>query len=348
MSFLVVVTDEAQEPQGVQKTRSSPNRWPLTPEGIEIRRLRATERRQRVAELQRADALVVDQCVIHRALLRTLPRCRAIIRHGDGYDNLDLAAATREGIVCANKPGFWSREVGEHAFVMALAAYCRVPLAIVQKWYRRARQSHTRALTQERWMAGLRGRQVGIVGFGRTGKEAAMRFAKLRCAVVIHDPTVTKDELTSYRTHYATALPRHCSFEEIISLSDIVSLHVPASPANRHLLKYRHFRGMKRSAVVVNCARGSLIATKDLVRALHNGEIAAAALDTTEPESLPSGHPLTQMKNCILTPHVAWYSEPALRAMRESIVEDLRAIRARRPPLTPLNREVLALAQCRL
>ena len=315
--------------------------------GIELQllQLQGSDLARCKAALKKADLLVVGMLTIGAEIIATLSQCRALIRHGDGYDNMDIEAATAHGIICANKPGFWSEEVAEHALGLGLAIFGKRSLAAIQAW--RCQQPDAPLLPAS-WDMKLSNQQIGIVGFGRSGKAVAARYRTLGATIVFHDPTLQPQELTDFARLNNGYRPRHLSLEQLFASSDIITLHLPATARNRHFLSWPQFRIMKRDVVVVNCARGSLIHTADLLRALREGEIGGAALDTTDPEPLPSDHPLYQLENCIITPHVAWYSAAALQRIRHSITEDIIAVRQGRQPVSVINPEVLHTPQCRL
>ncbi len=340
MSFLAIITDN------VASSRYWRRAW-LRRQGIELRLLQLSGSSPQHCQmaLQPASLLVVGMQTINQELIKALLRCKVIIRHGDGYDNVDVAAASAQGIVCANKPGFWSSEVAEHSLLLGIAARCQLSLRKVRVG--RRRWLATRKLAPF-WHRQLDGCQIGIVGFGRSGKELATRCSPLGMEVVYYDPTLSHQELAEFCRRTPECHLRAVPWEELIAHSDIIALHLPLTPQSHHLLSWPQFCRMKSRAVVVNCARGGLINSSDLLRALQEGQIAAAALDTTEPEPLPVGHPLTQQANCLITPHIAWYSKAALQRIRQSIVQDIVRVAQGHPPLSVVNPQLLDKPHCRL
>ena len=341
MSFLAIVTDYVTSVRYWHRT------W-LHRQGIELRllQLQGSSPQHCQEALQPADLLVVGMLSINHEIITTLSHCKAIIRHGDGYDNVDVASASAQGIVCANKPGFWSSEVAEHSLLLAIAARCQRSLRKVQAWRRRWRAAQIPLPFN--WQKKLDGCRVGIVGFGRSGKALAALCSPLGMEVTFYDPTLSQQELADFSLLAPECNPRSVSWKELIAHSDIIALHLPLTSQSHYLLSWPQFRHMKSSAVVVNCARGALINSAHLLQALQEGEIAAAALDTTEPEPLPVGHPLTQQTNCLITPHIAWYSKEALRRIRQSIAHDIVEVAGGRPPLSVINPQLLEQTHCRL
>jgi D-3-phosphoglycerate dehydrogenase / 2-oxoglutarate reductase len=294
--------------------------------------LRNAPARKIVETVRNASVLVVDQARITREVIEGLPQCKLIIRHGDGYDNLDLEAATRAGIVCANKPGFWSQEVAEQAFALALSLLLRIPSqqSIAATGGSDAGWDLSLAKPQRR----LSGLTAGIVGFGKIGRRAAPLFRAVFSKVLVVDPFVAQTEISS-----AGFTP--VELEELLATSDIVSVHVPATPETVRMICGSSIAAMKPGAALVNTSRGPIVETNALVSALQSGALGGAALDVTDPEPLPPNHPLMGMPNVIVTPHMCWYSEDAMWAMRRSIVEDVLNFRSGRLPTSVVNPAVL-------
>lgn len=287
-----------------------------------------------------ADVLVVDQAKISREVISQLSRCKLIIRHGDGYDNLDTQAASEFGIVCTNKPGFWSREVAELSFTLSLALFLKLgeqqkvaaaPLPGGKGW------ELIKAMPQRR----LANQTVGVIGFGKIGKTAADLFKGVCGTVLVHDPFID-DEVISGQGHTPV------EEEKLLQDSDLITVHIPATDKTIGYFNTKRFASMKREALLVNTSRGNLVRTEALLEALRSGKLGGAALDVTDPEPLPADHPLFSIPNVIITPHMGWYSEDALWSMRKSIVEDVKGAAAGTVPKTVVNPEVLESSLIRL
>ncbi len=296
--------------------------------------LRGAPAEELLNEVKDADILVVDQAHITAEVLRGLSECRLIIRHGDGYDNLDLNAATRAGIVCINEPGFWSREAAEQAFVLGLSLALRIPL-------QQSVASSPHMGTDAGWnlkrimpYGSLGSLTVGLVGFGKTGTEAARLWKPVASRVLACDPYMEEGRIRELGAEPA-------SFDDLIARSDLVSIHIPAAKDTKGMFNRNLLGRMKKGALLVNTARGSLVDTEALTEALKNGHLAGAALDSTDPEPLPGGHPLFFTDNVIITPHMGWYSEDALGRMRKAIVSDILDAAEGRLPDSIINPEVL-------
>ena len=281
-----------------------------------------------------AHVLIVDQTPVGANLIKGLSEAKLIIRHGDGYDNVDVSAATAAGIAVANKPGFWSVEAAEHAMVLTMVVAAHLP---VQQQVA-ARIGHAPGAPWDRTkvypIPRLRGRTVGVMGFGRTGAHYARLMHNLGCPVMVYDHRKPPEEIRA-----AGFYP--VDFGTLLAESDVLSLHVPATEKTTGLFDRTTLDRMKNDAILINISRGTIVDTKALTTALQEGRLRGAGLDVTDPEPLPREHPLLVMPNVVITPHLAWYSEEAMWAMRRSIVEDVINLSQGIMPATVVNPAVL-------
>lgn len=238
----------------------------------------------------------------------SMKHCRAVVRYGIGYDNIDVLAAADAGVPVSIVPGTASEEVGSHALAMGLALARRIPQG----------QS---AISSNAWAGNigydapkLSDLDVGVVGMGRIGQHVATWWAALGARVRAYDPFTSFAQVPS------------ASLKEVLEDSDVVSLHLPLSDATRHIVDADVLRRMRKGVVVVNVSRGGLIDEEALAEALVSGHIAGAGLDVFTEEPLPQEHVLRSAPNVILTPHVSWRSNQSLDALREGAV--LRARQA--------------------
>jgi D-3-phosphoglycerate dehydrogenase / 2-oxoglutarate reductase len=263
-----------------------------------------------------ADAAVVMITPYATLTAEDFPRmrnCLAVIRYGIGYDNIDVDAATRAGIPVSIVPGTASEEVASHAVAMGLALARRLPAGDA-------------AIRAGSW-AGTIGYDtppvsrldVGVIGMGRIGAHVARMYTGLGARVRAYDPFVEVTDFTS------------ATLEEILQDSDVVSLHVPLSDETRELISADVLSRMRPGAIVVNVSRGGLVDEAALAEALTSGHIAGAGLDTFSAEPLPSGHPLREAPNTILTPHVAWRSNQSIGALQAGAVERVRLVLTGQP-----------------
>ncbi len=234
-----------------------------------------------------------------------------IVRHGIGYDNIDVRAAEEHGVYVARVPGWREREaVAEHAVALLLSALRHVVASheAVRRggWHERARfvGKELSSLT------------VGVVGFGNIGSRVAEILSRgFGSRIVVYDPYVNKEEVEKRGYVYSERL------EDIARLSDVITIHSAYTGENYHMFDERVFEKMKRGVIIVNTARGELIDAAALCKYLENGVVAAAALDVVEGEPIGADHMLLKCPNVIVTPHIAAYTYEALAGMDEAVVE---------------------------
>ncbi|WP_199614175.1 C-terminal binding protein [Paenibacillus alkalitolerans] len=250
-----------------------------------------------------ADALINQYAPISRNVIERLEKCKVIARYGVGVNTVDLQAATEKGICVANVPDYCMDEVADHALALLLAWTRKVVIA-------------NQAVKSGEWdfkvtqpIARLRGKVLGLVGFGKIPQVLAEKVKPLGLRVMAYDPFAP----VSLAEEKGVQL---VSLNELCSSADILSVHAPLSKATEGMIGRGQLALMKRSAIVINTSRGPVIDESELIEALQTGRIAGAALDVVEQEPIPPDNPLLRMGNVILTPHVAWYSEEAAAEMR--------------------------------
>lgn len=252
--------------------------------------------------------------------------CRVIARYGIGVDNVDVAAATRAGILVTNVPDYCLDEVADHAMALLLgAARAIVPAS-------RSVREGDWVVPQER-VHRLRGRRLALLGVGRIGRRVADRALAFGFEVVGYDPFVTDWS--------ATGIVGVGTLEEAVAEADAISLHAPLTPDTRHLIGEDTIALMRCAPVLVNTSRGGLVDLDAVTRALDAGRLAAAALDVTEPEPLPAAHPLRTHPRAILTPHMSFYSAEAQDELQSRAVEEVVRALTSREPRCPVNPQVL-------
>jgi D-3-phosphoglycerate dehydrogenase / 2-oxoglutarate reductase len=262
------------------------------------------------AEVESADALIVRSAVqADAALLSHAKKLRVIGRAGVGVDNIDLDAATRQGIAVMNTPGANAVAVAEHTLAMMLAMarhLCRAnQLMHAGRWEKKSLQGTE-----------LRGKTLAIAGLGRIGMEVARRARAFGMELVGHDPFVSVSVAKEQGIRLA-------SLDELYAVADYITLHVGLTPQTAGMINQAAIRKMKKGVRLVNCARGELVEEADLVEALQQGLIAAAALDVFTQEPLPDS-PLRSMENVILTPHIGGATYEAQEAVGVQIAQQVR------------------------
>ena len=258
------------------------------------------------------------------------PQLKVVSNFAVGFDNIDIPALTRRKIPAGNTPGVLTETTADLAFALLMAAARRIPESV--------------AYVQDgRWKTwgpmllmgvDIHGSTLGIVGFGRIGREMARRGRGFGMTILYHDvhPATADEE--------AELGARRVEMDELLRESDFLSLHVNLTDETHHLIGADALRAMKETAVLVNTSRGPVVDPEALTNALRDGEIFAAALDVTEPEPLPADHPLIALPNCVVVPHIASASRVTRDRMAEMAADNLLAgLRGDRLP-TPVNPEV--------
>jgi len=274
-----------------------------------------------------ADALLVTYAKITAEMIQTLTRCRIISRFGIGVDNVDLAAATSAGIVVTRVPDYCIDEVSDHTLALLLALARKIPFANAQVHAGGWEMSAVVPIHR------LRGRVLGLAGFGRIPQLVAPKAKSFGLRVIAHDPYVPAEI-------FARAGVEAVEFAQVLELSDFVSVHTPLLPETRGLFGAEAFRQMKPTAYLINTARGPIVDELALARALDAGHLAGAALDVMAPEP-PVSSPLVGRANVILTPHTSFYSEESLVDLQVKAAEEVTRVLTGHAPRNPVNPEVL-------
>ena len=278
-----------------------------------------------------ADALLVTYAKINGDMIRQMKKCRIISRFGIGVDNVDLDAATSAGIVVTKVPDYCIDEVSDHAMALLLAAARKIPMATEQV------HSGTWKMPNFVPIHRLRGSVLGLVGFGRIPQLVAPKAKAFGLRVVAYDPFIPKDV-------FAQAGVEQVEFPQLLKMSDYVSIHTPLTPETKRLFNADAFKQMKRTAYVVNTARGPIVDEAALAAALDAGQIAGAALDVMTEEP-PVNSPLIGNRKVILTPHTSFYSEESLVELQTKASQEVVSVLSGKPPRNPVNPDVLQSAK---
>lgn len=255
-------------------------------------------------------------------LLDRFPHCRVVSNYGVGVDHIDLPAAAARKIPVGNTPSILDGATADMGFTLLLATARRLV-----EGDRYARSSEFTRYDPG-YMLGyeVHGTTLGIVGLGRIGAQVAKRARGFDMRVLYHNRHRRPEVEASHGVEYA-------ALEKLLAESDYVMLCCPLTDATRGLMNARTLACMKRTGILVNIARGGVVDTHDLCEALRAGTIAAAGLDVTEPEPLPRNHPLLQLPNVVIAPHLGSATIQTRRRMAEISVDNLRAGLAGKPLL---------------
>ena len=278
-----------------------------------------------------SDATLILTCYtnITAKVIESAPKLKGIVKYGVGTDSIDIAAATRQGVMVVNCPDYGSDTVADHAFALLIALARKIPVL-------------DRAMRLDGWVwpapqyfgADLAGKIIGIVGFGRIGRAMARRAQGFGMTRLVSDPYVRPEAVADLGVRFV-------GLDELLARSDFVSLHCVLTPETRGLIGEAAFERMKPTAFLIDVSRGAIVDEAALVRALDQGRIAGAAFDVFAHEPLAPGYPLLGRDNVILTPHLAWYTEEAFQRVERDTLAGVLDILAGRRPKNLKNVDVL-------
>lgn len=290
----------------------------------EVRFATSLDEEQLIHDVQDVDGIIIRaNGMVSRRLMEHAPRLKVVARHGAGIEAIDLAAAKDRGIVVVNTPDASTESVAEHCIGLMIALAKKILPA-------------DRALRKGKWDARyeltgneLLAKSLGLVGFGRIGQRVA------EIAVKAFQMKAAYSDIVPYPNAEATLNARRLTLDELLSRVDFVSVHVPYLPTTHGLIGARELACMKRSAYLINTARGAVVDEAALLSALQEHRIAGAALDVFASEPIARTSPLLSVENVIVSPHMASHTEEALRRMA-MVVEDVMRVLDGQAPTFPV------------
>ncbi len=330
MKFKVPITDYVSPPAVFEER--------VLADIAEVPCLEQTAESGLAGRIEEADALIVFHTIqISSSSIRRLRKCRAIVRCGVGYDNVDLAAAGAKGIYVCNVPDYGTDEVADHALALMLA--CARGLAFTERRLRKTLSPwNFLAASPLRRLAGA---TLGIIGLGRIGTATALRAKGFRMKVVACDPYLPD----GYDKALGVTL---LSLDELMAASDIVSVHTPLTPETIRIVGAVQLAKMKPHGILINTARGKCVDVRAVAEALREGRIGGAGLDVLPDEPPAKDDPIVQLwqqesppMNLILTPHNAFYTEQSREEMRIKAALEVRRVLTGQKPRNAVNREFL-------
>lgn len=254
------------------------------------------------------------------------PQLKIIANYAVGFDNIDIEAAKERSIIVTNTPEAMTQAVAEHALALMLACARRIVEG----------DGYVRAGKYDGWEPELllgpeiAGKTLGIVGIGRIGEALAhIAYHGFGMKIIYHDLEINEEIERTLQANYA-------SLNSLLETSDFISLHVPLNKATQHLIGKTELESMKKTAILVNTARGAIIDEKALIGALKDKSIFAAGIDVFEDESKPSDD-LYKLNNVVLTPHIASATNEARACMSECVAENIIEVLMERPAKNPVN-----------
>jgi D-3-phosphoglycerate dehydrogenase len=294
--FHVLVTDYAWDSLDIERAV-------LNPLGAQLVVAETGDEAELLRLAPQADAILTNWKTVSAAVLNAAPRCRIVSRYGVGVDNIAVERATELGILVTNVPDYCVEEVSDHALALLLA--CARSIAT----FDRATNKGAWDLPGGKPMYRLRGRTLGIIGYGRIGAALAGKVACLGLRVLAYGPQIEEGERDGVT--FTRNLPW------LLAEADYVSLHVPLTPDTRVMVNAVFLGQMRPGAFLINTARGAIIDEPALAQALEAGVIRGAALDVLTVEPPPPDHPLLGLPNCLITPHAAFTSVESLAELEQ-------------------------------
>ncbi len=287
-----------------------------------------------IAATKDADVVVVNMVPITPEVVAGWEKVKLVIRHGTGYDNVNVPALTEAGIPLVYIPDYCTDEVAEQAIALIFACARRIVSS---------RKTLDDSSARGQWdfnevipMFRMGGKTLGILGCGRIGSTVYRKLKSFGFKILVCDPYLS--EARKKDLDGVTFVDKETLFRE----SDFITIHTLLNDETRHIVNAETLALMKPTAYIVNTARGPMVDAHALADALRNGVIAGAGIDVFDKEPPETDYPLVDLPNAILTPHLAWYSEDAGMRIREIIVEEIDRYAAGEHPRYTVNKEVLA------
>lgn len=312
--FKVVVTDYIEADLNWEAKELESN-------GIafEIHQLKFKPEEEILEKIADADVIVVNMVKMTESLISKLKKCKLIIRHGIGYDNVDVAACTKYGIQFAYQPDYCKEDVAEHAIALIFACARRIV---------RSRRTLEESSKNGQWdftglfpIYRLDGKTLGILGTGRIGSRVYRKLRTFGFRIIACDPYLKEHRKKDLEDQGLVFVDKETLFRE----SDYITVHTPLQDETRHIVNEKTLSLMKPTAYIVNTSRGPMVDSKALADAVRNKVIAGAAIDVFDKEPPDVDFELFDLENVILTPHTGWASEESGWEIRKSILDDILA-----------------------
>ena len=275
-----------------------------------------------LGHLEGVEAAIIGKSYVDAAFIeRAGPSLKLVVRHGIGYNTLDVPAATQYGVLCANTPDALTESTAEHAVGLLLA----VAKAIVKSDM--ALRANTPVMYGDLRGVEVRDRVLGVVGYGRIGR----RVTEI-CALGLRMPVMIFDPYLSTTASLPQGVTMANSLDALLPHVDFLTLHTPLMPETQHLIGERELRLMKPCSFLINVSRGPVVDEVALIRALQDGHLAGAGLDVFDPEPPMPDNPLLHMTNVVVTPHVASNTDQGYWRMGQGVVDQVLQVLAGERP----------------
>ena len=318
--FKVVITDSDYEDHDIEEKF-------LSSIGADLIKFQCRTEDEVIKYCKDADGLLNQYAPITKRVIENLQKTKIIVRYGVGVDNIDVEAATKKGILVANVI-YDVTDVADHAVSLILSLIRKIP------WADQKVKNNIWNWKNMRPISRLKGKTVGIIGFGRIGRKVAQRLKGFEVEIIAYDPYVSMEVFNKYGV-------KRVDFENLISEADIITIHTPLTNETRHMIGEKEFKSMKRNAIIVNTSRGGVVDEKALYKALKEKWVAGAGLDVMEKEPPEKDNPILKLDNVIVTPHMAWYSENSFNEVRKIAAEEVARALTGQTPINLVNKNVL-------
>ena len=322
MKYKVVYTDNIYKDNEIEKRR-------FGEKGYDFRLATAPDEDTIISECYDADAIMVSFAEITEEIINSLKQCKVIVRCGMGINNVDIAAATKKGIMVANVQKYCLEEVSDHTIALMLTLLRKT--AYLSNLLRRGVWDPAKARPIPR----LQNLTMALYGLGGISSRVATKAKAFGMRVVAYDPFLPEEYFNKM------GVERIQEEQELFRCADVLSIHLPLNEKTKNIVSYEKLKLMKPSAILLNLARGGLINETDMIRALQEGVIGGAGLDVLADEFPDMGNPLFQMDNVIVTPHIAYYSESSDTDLRNFAIDQVIGALENGEPEFILNKKEL-------
>lgn len=295
--------------------------------GVELTYEQCRTEEDVIEKCKDADALISQYAPFSRKVIESLEKCKIIARYGVGYNTIDIDAATEKGIIVGNVTDYCLDEVSDHTISLLLSSARKITKL-------------SNAVKSGIWdfnisvpVFRLRGRVLGLIGFGNIPQMVAKKAQAFGLNVIAYDPFVSETVANELNVKLVT-------LDELCEQSDFVSVHVPLNKHTEGMISDDQFNKMKKEAFIINTSRGPIIDEKALITALQDKKIAGAGLDVLEVEPIDPNNPLVTMDNVVLTPHAAFYSVEGEEELKRKTAQNVADVLSGYYPTYLVNKEV--------
>ena len=280
-----------------------------------------TDEAEIIKRIGDAEVVVTNKTPVSRRVIDSCPSMKLIAVIATGYNVVDCGRAKEKGVLVANVPSYGTAAVGQFAVALLLEICCRVG-------------HHDRTVHEGKWencsdwcywdypIIELAGKTMGIIGFGRIGRQTGRIARAMGMDVVAYDGSPTEE---------GREIARYVQLDELLGRSDVIALHCPLLPDTKGIINRSSIAKMKDGVIIINNGRGPLVNERDLADALNCGKVYAAGVDVVSSEPIRSDNPLLTAKNCIITPHISWAAKESRQRIMDCTAENIRAYIEGRP-----------------